>query len=282
MSVVISVITFSCITLIGVLGTYMVTGLTGLFSFGQASFMAIGGYVAGVLVMKYKVPFILALIIGIISGLLTGLLIGVPTIRLRRDYISLVTFGFGEAIIAILNNMANVTGGAMGLSGIPKYISPWFVIVSVIVLVILVMNFKKSKYGRQCIALRSDELAAKAMGINVNRIKLIAFLFASVITTYAGILYVFYTTYIDPSLFDWMRSAEWIIIIFVGGVNSLTGAIVSTFVLESLPELLRFASEWRIVIYCIIVLLIINFKPSGLFGEHELNIRAIFKRRGTK
>lgn len=279
MDLIISVITFTCITLIGVMGVFTVTGLTGLFSFGQAAFMAVGAYVAGVLGVKYNLPFPLAILIALCFGFLAGLIVGLPTIKLRRDYISLVTFGFGEAIIAILNNTSSITGGAMGLSGIPKRTTFILVLISAAVCIFIVSNFKYSKYGRQCLALRSDELAARSMGIDVNRVKLIAFLLAAVMTSYAGVMYGYYTTYVEPGMFDWTVSAEWIIIVFFGGINSLTGAVISALALASLPELLRFASEWRIVIYCVIVLVIINFRSSGIFGEYELFSKGAHKRK---
>ena len=281
MEYLVSTLTFTGITLIGVLGVYMVTGLTGLFSFGQAAFLAIGAYISAVLYKNLALPLPLAAFVAMVVGLAAGLLVGLPTVRLRRDYISLVTFGFGEAIIAVLNNTANVTGGAMGLSGVPQRTSFPLVLVSVIVCLAVVISYKNSKYGRQCLALRNDELAAKSMGINVERLKLVTFLIAGVMTSFAGVLYVFYTTYVEPGAFGWVISAEWMIIVFVGGVNSLTGAVVATVLLTGLPEFLRFASEWRIAIYCIIVLLILNFRPSGIFGEHEISLsflRRLFRK----
>jgi len=277
----VSTLTFTGITLIGVLGVYMVTGLTGLFSFGQAAFLAISAYISAVLYKSLGLPLPLAAFVAMLVGLAAGLLVGLPTVRLRRDYISLVTFGFGEAIIAVLNNTANVTGGAMGLSGVPQRTSFSLVLASVIACVAVVISYKNSKYGRQCLALRNDELAAKSMGINVERLKLVTFLIAGVMTSFAGVLYVFYTTYVEPGAFGWVISAEWMIIVFVGGVNSLTGAVVATVLLTGLPEFLRFASEWRIAIYCIIVLLILNFRPSGIFGEHEISLdflRRLFRK----
>jgi len=275
MDYIISILTFSGITLVGVLGAYLVTGLTGLFSFGQAAFLAVGAYSSAVLVTNYGVSFPVAVVIAMLLGLIAGLIVGVPTVRLRRDYISLVTFGFGEAIIAILNNSANLTGGAMGLSGIPQYTTFPVVLISVAVCLTIVVSYKYSKYGRQCLALRSDELAAKSMGINVNRLKLTTFLLASVITSYAGVLFAFYTSYVEPGAFGWVVSAEWLIIVFVGGINSLTGTVISALLLTSLPELLRFASEWRIFIYCAIVLVIINYRPTGIFGEYEFSWRSL-------
>ena len=273
MEYIFAILTFTGITVIGVLGSYLVTGLTGLFSFGQAAFFSVGAYTSVVLVKNFDVPFLLAVPAAMATGLLAGFLVGYPTVRLRRDYISLVTFGFGEAIIALLNNSVNLTGGAMGLSGIPQYTNFAIVWGSVAVCLALVVGYKYSKYGRQCLALRADELAAKAMGINVNRIKLVTFLFAAAMTSYAGVLYAFYTTYVEPGAFGWIVSAEWIIIVFVGGINSLTGSVFATLLLTGLPEMLRFASEWRIVVYCVIVLLIINYRPIGIFGEFELSLK---------
>ena len=277
----VSTVIFTGIALIGVLGVYLITGLTGLFSLGQAAFMAIGGYVAAVLIRNYSVPVVPAVVLAIAAAMLAALLVGLPTVRLRRDYISLVTLGFGEAIVALLNNSANITGGAMGISGIPQLTTLPVVLVSVVVCLALVILYKNSKYGRQCLALRSDELAAKSMGIDVYRLKLITFLFAGALTGYAGVLFGFYTTYLEPAAFNWIISAEWTIIVFVGGVNSLTGTVLATILLTWLPEFLRFASEWRVAIYCVIVLLIVNYRTAGIMGERELSpktLRRLFGR----
>ncbi len=273
-----SVLTFTAITVIAILSIYVITGLTGMFSLGQASFMAVGAYAAGVLSVRFGIPLLPALGAAIVAGLFFGLIVGLPAVRLRRDYIALVTFGFGEAIIAVLNNTTSVTGGAMGLVGIPQRTTFLGAVLAAVIATVLVRNFKYSRFGRQCIAVKNDQLAAGAMGIAVNRVKLIAFLFAAALTASAGALYGHYTTYVEPSLFQWTTSAEWIIIVFVGGINSLTGAIVAAVFLTGLPELLRSAAEWRIVIYSIIVLIIINFRPSGIFGEYELPIWGSIRR----
>lgn len=282
-----SILTFAFISIISVVGVYVLTGLTGMFSLGQGAFMAIGAYVSASLVVKAGLPFGIAAILAIAVSILVGFIVGLPIIRLRRDYISLVTLGFGEAITALLNQMVSITGGANGFSGIPKTTTFLLTLISIIVCMAMVAYFKKSKFGRQCIALRSDELAAKAMGINVPRIKMIVFLFSVGLTAYAGVLYAFYTTYVEPGLFGWKKSAEWVIMVFFGGVNSLTGSVFSTLILTVLPETLRFASQYRMVFYAVLVLLIINYKPAGLFGEWELsyqNIKKLFtgKRREEK
>lgn len=280
------ILTQILITIVSVSGVFVLTGMTGMFSLGQAAFMAIGAYTSGILVIKLGVPIFLAWPAGVLLAVFVGLIVGLPTVRLRRDYISLVTLGFGEAITALLNRATTITGGASGLTGIPKVTTLFIAFVSAVAVIALIAMFKGSKYGRQCIAVRSDELAAKAMGINVPKVKMIAFLISVAVTAYGGCLYAFYTAYVDPTLFDWRKSAEWVIMVFFGGVNSLTGSILSTFVLSGLPELLRFLQNYRAIIYAVLVLLIINFKPSGLLGEWELTpagVRRLFSRsRGRK
>ncbi|MCG1011031.1 branched-chain amino acid ABC transporter permease [Tepidanaerobacter sp. GT38] len=278
----ISILTFTLISVIAVTGIYVLTGLTGMFSLGQAAFMAIGAYVSGFLVVKAGVPFVLAAIIAVVISVIVGYIVGLPTVRLRRDYISLVTLGFGEAITALLNQTQSITGGALGFSGIPKITTLPLALISAIVCIVLVSYLKNSKYGRQCIAARSDELAAKAMGINVPRIKMTAFLIAVAVTSYAGVLYAFFTTYVDPGIFGWKKSAEWVIMVFFGGVSSLTGSIFGTIILTALPEVLRFAADYRTVFYAVLVLLIINFKPTGLFGEYELSVGNLLRRLSGK
>ena len=190
-----NVLTQVFITLIAVSGIYVLTGLTGMFSLGQAAFMAIGSYVSGLLVIRAHVPFALAALLAVAGATLIGYVIGYPVVRLRRDYISLVTLGFGEAIAALLNRMTTLTGGASGLTGIPRLVGLPLAFVSAVLAIALAAFFKTSKYGRQCIALKGDELAAKAMGINVTRVKMIAFLLSVALTSYSGVLYAFYMSH---------------------------------------------------------------------------------------
>jgi branched-chain amino acid transport system permease protein len=270
------------ITITSVVGVFVLTGMTGMFSLGQAAFMAIGAYTSGILVVKLGLPFPLACVLAVMAAVGVGFIVGLPTARLRRDYISLVTLGFGEAINALLNRTTPLTGGAAGFSGIPPKTTFLLALVSTAAVICVVRWFKISKYGRQCVAVRNDELAAKAVGINVPRIKMIAFLLSVAVTAWAGCLYAFYTTYVDPSVFGWKLSANWVIIVFFGGVNSLTGAILSSFILMGLPELLRFLLYYRTVFYAILVILVINFKPEGLLGNWELtpqNIGKLFVRK---
>lgn len=281
MTLYLSILTQILITVVAVCGVYVLTGLTGMFSLGQAAFMAVGSYASGILVVKCGLPFWLACILAVLIAVAIGYLVGFPTVRLRRDYISLVTLGFGEAITALLNRATKLTGGASGFIGIPKKTTFLLALVSAIVAIAVVSWFKTSKYGRQCIAVRGDELAAKAMGINVPKIKMTAFLLSVAVTAFSGCLYAFFITYVDPTIFGWKKSADWVIMVFFGGVSSLTGSVVGAFILSGLPEVLRSLDQYRSIIYAVLVLLIINFKPSGLFGEWELSPRNL-KELGEK
>ncbi len=267
------VLTQVCITLVSVCGIYILTGLTGMFSLGSAAFMAIGAYVSGLLVLNFGMNMYLAFLIAIMFSVLVGYIIGFPVVRLRRDYISLVTLGFGESIAQLILLLSQFTGGAFGLIGVPRKVNVWFTVVAAIIAITLTALFKNSKYGRQCIAVKSDELAAKAMGINASKVKMIAFLISCAMTAFAGCMYAFYVGYVGPTDFGWKKSADWVIMVFFGGVNSLTGSIFGGAFLTFLPQYMQALNKYRYIVYAILVLFILNFKPNGLFGEWELTPR---------
>ncbi len=269
------VLTQVCITLVSVCGIYILTGLTGMFSLGSAAFMAIGAYVSGLLVLNFGMNMYLAFLLAIIFAVVVGYIIGFPVVRLRRDYISLVTLGFGESIAQLILLLSQYTGGAFGLIGVPRKVNVWFTLVAAIIAITLTALFKTSKYGRQCIAVKSDELAAKAMGINASKVKMIAFLLSCAMTAFAGCMYAFYVGYVGPTDFGWKKSADWVIMVFFGGVNSLTGSIFGGAFLTFLPQYMQALNKYRYIVYAILVLFILNFKPNGLFGEWELTPRSM-------
>ncbi len=265
------------IIVIGMLGVYVITGLTGMFSLGQAAFMAVGGYTAAILAKNLGLSIWLILPASMLVGSILGFLIGIPVIRLRRDYVAVVTLGFSQALVALLNNAASVTGGALGLSGIPRYTSKPLIVAVLVLVTAGIWQLKKSRFGRECIAIKMDELAAASMGIDVAKTKLLVFVLACAISALAGCLYVHTTSYLDSASFGWDQSSMWIIMVYFGGVSSLTGSIFSGILLSMIQEIFRFSAEWRTVIYCVIVLIIVNFRPQGLFGETELDLKTIRK-----
>lgn len=268
-----SIVIFTLISIIGVVSIFPITGLTGLFSFGQAAYMAVGAYISGILAVKLNLPFLICAVSGIIIAGILSFIIGYPTLKLRKDYFSLMSLFFGEAITSVLNQFSKYTGGAAGLSSIPKKVDVFVVVVCAVIVVGLVACFKNSRYGRMCLAIKNDELAAKSFGIRVFSLKMKVYIFSSMIAAFAGVLFAFYLQYLDPNLFGWTRSSEWVIFLFFGGTNSLTGSVLSTIFLNIMPEALRFASELRIVMYTLTIILILNFRPEGLLGDKELSLK---------
>lgn len=265
------------INVIAVIGTFLLTGMTGLLSFGQASFMALGAYISGMLAVKFNIPFLLAILMAIIASVFVGFIIALPVVKLRRDYFALTTFAFGEFLKAVLNQSVAITGGATGLAGIPFKVNIWIVLISLIIVILLVRNFRNSKFGKECLAIRDDELAARSCGIDSSRKKMTVFLFSVAVTSFAGCLYGFYTCYIDPSMFGWTKSSELVIMVFFGGLNSLTGVIIGTTFLTLSLEILRFTGAWRMFVYVLIMIILIDFRPQGVFGNWELDGRTFEK-----
>ena len=279
------VLTQVCITLVSVCGIYILTGLTGMFSLGSAAFMAIGAYVSGLLVLKAGLNMYAAFAAAIIFSVGIGYIIGFPIVRLRRDYISLVTLGFGESIAQLILLLSQFTGGAFGLIGVPRRVDVWFTLISAVIVIAITAFFKTSKFGRQCIAVKSDELAAQAMGINASRVKMTAFLMSCALTSFAGCLYAFYVGYVGPTDFGWKKSADWVIMVFFGGVNSLTGSIFGGAFLTFLPQYMQALNKYRYIVYAVLVLIILNFKPNGVFGEWELsprNLKRLFSPKKNR
>jgi len=273
------VLEITCLYTILVLGAYLMTGLTGLFSLGQGAFLSIGAYTAAIAYLSFHVPFHFAVLLAVLMGSLVGFLVGIPVLRLHRDYFLLVTFGFSEMVRASLLHLAQLTGGALGIAGIPKLVGLPLILVSILFITILVFNLKRSRFGRDCIAIRDDELAASLMGINVYRHKMKVFILSSAVTAYGGALYAFVIMFIEPNLFHWLESAKLIIITFIGGVNSITGAILTSVAYYSFGEFFRFVDVWRDVILSVAVLLVTIFRPKGIFGSWEFSVTKLFYRR---
>jgi branched-chain amino acid transport system permease protein len=271
------------ITTIGVLGTFLLTGKNGLFSLGQAAFMGLGAYISALCVVKLGLPLPIAIIISIVISALVAALVGAATLKIRQDFFALATFGFGQAVLGLMTESVSVTGGAMGLANIPRLTTPPLVFISLAVAIFLVWGYLRSHFGRDSLAIRGNELAAKVAGINVFRHRMIVFIVSAIFAAYAGALMAFHTRYVEPAMYGWISSVTWIIIVFFGGRDSLTGTVIAAVLLTALPELLRFTSEWRITIYCVLILLIINLRPRGLFGLWEFSLMPIWRLlRGKK
>lgn len=278
----IGILILVCINLLAVLGLSLMTGFTGLFNFGQAGFLAVGAYTATILTTQYEVPFAIALLAGMITSALTSFVIGYPTLRLKGDYFAIATLGFSEAVRLLVENLEKITGGSRGIPRIPTVTTLPVALVSAVIALWLVANYVTSRHGRNCVAIREDELAAESIGINSFRYKQISFAINAMLAGLAGGLLAHYIGFIQPSMFSIVKSTELIVMVIFGGMHSLTGAILATLALTSLPELLRAAQAWRLVAYGALVVLIMVARPEGLMGSWELtpaNVKALLSRK---
>jgi len=264
----------SGINLMTVLGLSLLTGFTGLFSFGHAGFMAIGAYISATATMQWGVPFIPALLIGGLAAMISALIIGRVTLNLKGDYFCIATLGFGEAIRLVLDNI-QYFGGARGLPGIPTYTTLTNVVIINVIAVIVMVLIIKSRHGRNMVAIREEELASQVIGIDVFRYKMMALVISALYAGIAGGLMAHYFGYAQPIMFKMTKSTELTIIVIFGGLGSISGSVVGAILLTFLPEMLRSFSDWRLVIYGAAVILIMITRPQGLMGGKEFSIKGM-------
>ena len=258
-------------------GLYLINGYTGQFSLGHAGFMAVGAYVSAIVTMKLGLPFIVAIMAGACAAGLLGLLIGLPTLRLSGDYLAIATLGLGEIIrITILN--INYIGGASGFMGIPRYTNfAWVFFVCLFVL-FFIKNFINSSHGRACISIRENEVAAEAMGIDTTKYKVLAFTLGAAFAGVAGALFAHYFYVIHPASFTFISSFNYLTMVVLGGLGSITGSIAGAVILTFISAALASWPEWRMIIYSVMLIILMLYRPQGLFGNIELVNMNIFKR----
>lgn len=271
------VVIMVCINIIAVLGMSVLTGFTRLFSFGNAGFMSIGAYTAAILTVQFKVNFLIAIILGALFAGLVAFLLGSITLRLKGDYFLITCLGFGECVRVLFNYTKNITGGSAGYPGIPNYSNMLFCVVCVVLAFFIAWRLIHSKYGRNLTSIRENELAAEAVGVNAYRFKRMSFTFSAIYAGWAGALYGGYLMYIVPASFNLAKSCELITTTVIGGLGSLTGSVLGAIIVTILPEIFRAMSNYRMLIYSIAVVLIIMFKPSGLYGYKEFSLKRMCK-----
>jgi branched-chain amino acid transport system permease protein len=280
----------ACISAISITGIFALTGLAGMFSLGQAGYMAIGAYTTFIIASRLGVSFWLTSIIGIVFSAFVACIAAYPTVRLRKDYFSLISIGLGQAVTALLITFSGITNGAQGFTKIPKVNNLVIIVLIITVIIILaIRNLKYSRFGRMCIALKNDELAAKSFAINVYDLKIKIYVLASIIASIAGILLGLQSRVLLPESYGFTASSELEIFLFFGGTNSLTGSIISGSLLKVLPELFRSVTlfgqslqEYRTILYCVLIIIVLNVRPKGLFGEYELNFKFLKKLHKEK
>lgn len=264
------------------LGLNIVVGLAGQLVLGYVAFYAVGAYTYGILNQFFGLGFWVCLPLGGLVAVLFGLGLGFPVLRLRGDYLAIVTLGFGEIVRLSLQNWSSVTGGARGISGIARpeffglemdingsttYIY-YLVLGCVLLTILLIARLKNSRVGLALQALREDEIAAQAMGVDITRVKLSAFAMGSCWAGFAGVIFAAKTTFINPASFSFMESAMILSMVVLGGMGSITGVVIAALILILAPEYLRAFSEYRMLIFGAVMTLMMLFRPQGLItGE---------------
>lgn len=299
------IIIFIGINMLLAVSLNLINGYTGQFSLGHAGFMAIGAYVSVSLATYFgpffvdtlgtgafgsAVSFIILFLAGGLAASLAGLLVGVPSLRLKGDYLAIVTLGFSEIIRVTIQGMG-VIGAAQGFRGvyiyqdgtkslemlnettqpfifygIPKFTDFFWTFTLAAVAVYVIYNLIHSTYGRGFLAVKDDEVAAESMGINTTKFKVTAFVTGAFFAGIAGSLYGHFSLYVNPEDFNFLRSVEIVVMVILGGMGSMPGVILAAILLTILPELLREASEYRMIIYALLLIIMMLTRPQGLFG----------------
>lgn len=281
------ILTLAGINAIMAISVNIISGITGQLSLGQAGFMAIGAYATILFNQNAHLPLALAIVLGALVTIVFGFFIGFPTLKLEGDYLAIVTLGFGEIIRVIFVNLKSITGGPNGKQ-FPTALTlnpalAYAVIIGTLVLVIIfVQNFIRSSYGRAILAVREDEIAANASGINVFKYKMIGFVIASFVAGLGGALYVSRIGFIKPEQASFTKSIDYLIFVVLGGMGSTTGSVLASFVLTYLQEFLRFLQNYRLLIYPVVLIVVMIFRPQGLMGTKEFSFVGAFHFLKTK
>jgi branched-chain amino acid transport system permease protein len=261
----------------------LINGITGQFSLGHAGFMALGAYTGGVLLKHYQhqihgvlLPpiFIGVTILGGLVAATAGLIVGIPTLRLRGDYLAIATLGFGEIITVVLNQIESIggfeVGGSAGLHNVPVVTNFFWAYAWVVICVVVIARLVYSAKGKPFFAVREDEIAAAAMGIDTTYYKVTAFVIGAFFAGVAGVLTATVSGNIDPGNFNFIKSIEIVVMVVLGGSGSITGSVLAAILLTYLPEQLRAFEDWRLVIYALLLIVMMLVRPAGLLGNREI------------
>ena len=261
------------INIILAVSLHLIIGITGQFSIGHAGFLAVGAYASAIITMKLSLPFPVALLTGGLVAAIAGLIIGIPTLRLRGDYLAIATLGFGEIMRIVLLNIDYV-GGASGMMVSQMVTWPWL-FACVVITIVVIANFTNSTHGRACISIRENEIAADAMGVNTTFYKVIAFVIGAFFAGVAGALHAHNFYIIQPSNFGFLKSFDILIFVVLGGLGSMSGSVIAAILLTIISTFLQDFPEIRMVIYSLVLIVMMLFRPQGLMGTRE--ITSLFK-----
>lgn len=251
----------------------------GMLSIANAAFMGIGAYTSALLTMNLSLPFPIALVGGMAAPALLAFIIGKPTLRLSGVYLAMATLAFGEVVRIAVLNAESLTGGALGLNGIPQSTEWWHVLLALVLTLLLLWRLRCSKVGRAFEAIKEDETAAGLMGIDVDGYKMLAFVLGAAIAGLAGTLNAHLTFFIGPNEFGFDRAVDILTMTILGGINGLAGPVIGAVILTLLPELLRSFKDFRLVVNGFILVLIVLFLPKGIWDPARF--RQWFGRKGA-
>ena len=266
----------------------LVNGFTGQFSIGHAGFMAVGAYTSAMFTLKIGQPLaaswhflpgpvaeglalLMALVAGGLLAAVAGWIVGLPSLRLRGDYLAIVTLGFGEIIRVLILNI-DAIGAARGLPGIPQYSTFFWVFGTAVLVIVVARRIATSTHGRALFAIRDDEVAAEALGVDTTRYKVLAFVLGAFFAGVAGGLFAHFLSYLNPSSFTFLKSIEVIAMVVLRGMGSISGSVLAAILLTLLPEVLRPVKDFRLVIYSLMLIILMITRPQGLLGTRELDI----------
>ena len=271
------IVTLLAINCIAALGVSLFTGFTGVFTLGHAGYMAIGAYTAAILTVEYEVNFIIAIIAGGVLAMFIAYLIGIPTLKLVGDYYAIASLGLGEAIRLIIENWNSVTRGARGYPGIEDYTSMPVALAFLLIMTIAMFFIVYSSYGRAFKACRDDHVAASLLGFNTAHYRVLSLAISGFYCGVSGALLAGFMSFIQPVMFDMVKSTELVSIVVFGGLGSMSGCMIGTMILTLVTELFRPISQYRMLIYGLVLVLIMVLRPEGIMGTNELSISYIKK-----
>lgn len=272
------------INIVAVCGVIILTGYTGLFSLGHAGFVSIGAYFSAVLCKDFGVPFILAMVLGGLVAALSSVIVGYPTLRgkLKGDYFAIAMMGFAEAIRLLFSNIYPYFNGALGLSGIPKKITLGNALLFAAVVIFFTYQYVHSQHGRLALSIREQEVAAELIGVNVTKEKMKSLMISAFLCGVSGGMTAFYYTYMTPNTFSAEVSNSMLSAVVFGGMGSISGPVIASAILTAIPEVLRAVARWRLVIYGLLMVVVMLFRPEGLLGNRELSLYPLIKKYKEK
>ena len=270
-----------CINVILTVSLNMTSGFLGELALGHAGFMAAGAYASAFFSKTLKllpvIEFPAALLIGGLTAMLLGFIVSLPALRLRGDYLAIITLAFGEIVRNLLKNM-DIVGGTKGYSGIPAYTTFTWAYLMAVICVLATRSLINSRQGRSIISVREDEIAAEASGVNTNTYKFLAFVFSAFFAGVAGALYAHYMRFLQPGVFTLDKSIEILVMVVLGGMGSIRGSVISSVILTVLPELLRSMSDYRMLAYSVVLIMMMLSKHSETVQAALEKVKGMFGR----